>query len=266
MACATSYYKLPQRFSATVALMDTPPMPRELQFSQVFNFRDVGGYQGLDGRPVRWRRLFRSDSLSGLTEADRDQFHSLGIRTVVDLRRPSELAIQGRIPDWEGFTYRHMPPPHRKWTLTPYQEGADVAQYLADRYLDLIEEGASGLAATIGVIAEEEAAPVVVHCVAGKDRTGVVCALTLSLLGVPDEDIATDYARSTANNRRYVEWAQRNGQPDLVFAPWWNSPAPAMLQFLTELRKRYGSAEQYLRQAGLGSAEIDALRHHLLSD
>ena len=158
---------------------------------------------------------------------------------MIDLRRTSELTVQGRIPAWEGFTYHHLPPPHRVWTLTPYQDGEDPARYLADRYLDLIEEGASGLVATLRVIAQEESAPVVVHCVAGKDRTGVVCALTLSLLGVSDDDIATDYARSTANNRRYVEWARRNGQPELVFAPWWHSPAPAMHQFLAGLRQRY---------------------------
>lgn len=241
-------------------------MQREIHFSQVFNFRDVGGYRGLDGRPVRWRRLFRSDALSNLTEADREPFRRLGVRTVIDLRRTSELTVQGRIPAWEGFTYHHLPPPHRVWTLTPYQDGEDPARYLADRYLDLIEEGASGLVATLRVIAQEESAPVVVHCVAGKDRTGVVCALTLSLLGVSDDDIATDYARSTANNRRYVEWARRNGQPELVFAPWWHSPAPAMHQFLAGLRQRYGSAERYLCEAGLDPEEISALRRHLLAD
>ena len=77
-------------------------MQREIRFSQVFNFRDVGGYRGLDGRPVRWRRLFRSDALSNLTEADREPFRRLGVRTVIDLRRTSELTVQGRIPAWRG--------------------------------------------------------------------------------------------------------------------------------------------------------------------
>ena len=107
----------------------------------------------------------------------------------------------------------------------------------------------------------------VVHCVAGKDRTGVVCALTLSLLGVSDDDIATDYARSTANNRRYVEWARRNGQPGAWCSRRGGTPPPRpMHQFLAGLRQRYGSAERYLCEAGLDPEEISALRRHLLAD
>jgi protein-tyrosine phosphatase len=239
-------------------------MQRDFRFSKVFNFRDVGGYPGRDGRTVRWRRLFRSDALSGLADDDRPAFDALGVRTVVDLRRSYELERQGRVPTWNGLAYHNIDPEHREWTLTPYRDGADPIRYLADRYRDMAEEGATGLATAIGVIADEQAAPVVVHCVAGKDRTGVVCALTLSLLGVTDDDIDTDYTRSTEGNRRYVAWARSNGQPDLVMEPWFYSPPGTMALFLSELRKRHGSVERYLTRAGLEPDHIGALRRHLL--
>lgn len=240
-------------------------MRREFRFSRVFNFRDVGGYPGQDGRPVRWRRLFRSDTLSGLGEADQDEFLRLGVRTVVDLRRAAEVAQQGQVPEWDGLVRHSIAPAHREWFHTPYRDGDDPVRYLADRYRDMTDQGAAGLAAAVGVIADEQAAPVVVHCVAGKDRTGVVCALTLSLLGVADADIDADYARSTAGNERYVAWARANGQPDLEMLPWFRSPPGTIALFLAELRQRYGSVERYLTGGGLAPEQIAALRAHLLA-
>lgn len=239
-------------------------MQREFRFSRVFNFRDLGGYPGLDGRTVRWRRLFRSDTLSGLMEVDRESFLALGVRTVVDLRRPYELAEQGRVPDW-GLAYHHIDPNHREWDENPWHEGLDVTRYLVERYLDMVEEGAAGLARALTVLADAESAPAVVHCVAGKDRTGVVCALTLSLLGVSDRDIDADYTRSTKSNERFVAWAQANGHPDMVMLPWYRSPAGTMELFLARLRERYGSVERYAVGAGLDPDAIGALRAHLLS-
>lgn len=240
-------------------------MQREFQFSQVFNFRDVGGYPAAGGRAVRWRRLFRSDSLHGLTDHEREQFFELGIRTVLDLRRPHELEKQGRVPQWDGITHRHLHPEHPEWHHTPYHDGLDPSRYLADRYRDLTERGATQLAAAVSLIADETTAPVVVHCVAGKDRTGVVCALTLSLLGVADDDIDADYTMSSAGNERYVAWMRENGRPEIVMEPWFYSPPGTMKLFLSELRERHGSVEDYLLRAGLGRSEITALREHLLA-
>jgi protein-tyrosine phosphatase len=237
---------------------------RTLSFSVTFNFRDVGGYVGLDGRTVRWRRLFRSDSLHRLGEEDREAFAALGIRTVVDLRRPREVDRDGRVPASHVRDYFHIHPEHAEWAIDGVDK-AGVERWLADRYIELAETGRAGLAKALGVIADADAAPVVVHCVAGKDRTGVVVALALALLGVDDRDIAADYELTTAAAERFTRWL-RESSPDYADLPvqFISSPAEAMRLFLADLRARHGSVEAYALSAGLSVDQVTALRTHLL--
>ncbi len=238
---------------------------RSLPFSVTFNFRDVGGYDGLHGRPVRWRRLFRSDSLHRLDEADREAFAALGVRTVIDLRRPREIDLTGRIPEHHAPTYLHIYPKHAEWDAGSLAEQLDVERWLADRYLDLAGDGQEAIVDALRIIGDEDAAPVVVHCMAGKDRTGVVCAVTLALLGVADIDIAEDYALSEAATARMTRWMV---EADPAFVPlpdqFLAAPAGAMSLFLRDLRARYGSVEGYVRAGGFTEAELSALRAHLL--
>ena len=245
--------------------MDVSPVSRATAFSATFNFRDVGGYTGHDGRRVRRHRLYRSDSLHRIDETDRDAFIALGVRTVVDLRRPHEVARDGRVPDYDGLSYRHIHPEHREWDEVPYDERLSLARWLANRYLDMAETGAAGLGNAVAVVADADAAPVVVHCVAGKDRTGVVCALTLSELGVPDAVIAEDYALSTAASERFTAWIRGQVPASAPIPPaYFASPAEAMMLFLESLRERHGSVRRYLLDAGLSKEQLTALRSHLL--
>lgn len=237
---------------------------RHLPHPLLFNLRDVGGYRTVDGRQVRWRRLLRSDSLHRLAEIE-PQFAELGIRTVIDLRRPREVEQLGRVPAYPGLAYHNIAPEHAEWTDLPYDDTAGHARWLADRYLDLARDGAEGLAEAITLISDPEAAPVVVHCAAGKDRTGVVCGLTLATLGVSDVDIAGDYALSTAASEAFTAWV-RQTLPDHPETPqqMLSSPTEAMHLFLRDLRAEYGSVELYLKDAGVSEAALAALREHLL--
>ncbi|WP_091348598.1 tyrosine-protein phosphatase [Micromonospora rhizosphaerae] len=245
--------------------MDAIETSRRIPFSATFNFRDVGGYPGHDGRTVRWGRLYRSDSLHRIDETDRAAFAALGVRTVIDLRRPTEVERDGRVPAYDGLTYRHIHPEHRDWAEIRYDPAQSLARWLADRYAALAETGTAGLAEAVGLIADSANAPVVVHCVAGKDRTGIVCALTLAVLGVADDDIAADYALSTEASERFSAWlAATTPDGGKLPKPFLASPAEAMTLFLAELRAGYGSVEGYLRHAGVTDAQLAALRDHLL--
>jgi protein-tyrosine phosphatase len=240
---------------------------RNLGFSATYNFRDVGGYTGLDGRTVRWRRLFRADSLHRIDEEDAAAFTALGIRTVIDLRRPFEVEKFGRVHERYGLDYRNLVIEHIDWDEVGHPEGTVHERWLADRYLNFAEDGREGILESLRLIADPAAAPVVVHCMAGKDRTGTICALTLSLLGVADEDIATDYALTTDAMAPLTEYLLKT-DPDAVRGNehMFDSPPAAMQLFLDDLRALHGSVENYVRELGLTDAEITSMRRHLLQD
>jgi protein-tyrosine phosphatase len=238
---------------------------RNLGFSATYNFRDVGGYTGLDGRTVRWRRLFRADALHRLGDADNEAFAQLGVRTVIDLRRPFEVERFGRVPERYGLDYLHLVLKHADWEGIEQPDVARQDRWLADRYLNFAEDGREALLASLRVIADPSRAPVIVHCMAGKDRTGTVCALTLALLGVSDEDIAADYALTTEAMRPLTEYLLKKN-PEVVRGNehMFDSPPDAMRMFLDDLRALHGSVEEYVREIGLTDDEVAAMRGHLL--
>lgn len=247
--------------------MTAEPYPRNLGFTSTYNFRDVGGYAGLDGRTVRWRRLFRADALHRLEGEDWAAFSALGVRTVIDLRRPFEVETFGRVPEADGLDYRNLVLEHVEWKDVPHPDDVVHERWLADRYLNFAEDGHAALAGALSVIADESAAPVVVHCMAGKDRTGVTCALALSLVGVSDEDIAADYALTTTAMQSLVAYLREHNPAAVVGQEhMFDAPAEAMLLFLDDLRARHGSVEQYARDIGLSGEQLASMRKSLLSE
>jgi protein tyrosine/serine phosphatase len=214
---------------------------------------------------VRWRRLFRSDALHRLGAADASAFAELGVRTVIDLRRPLEIERYGRIADRYGLDYRNVVVKHVDWEDIDHPDDVDHERWLADRYLNFAEDGREGLLGALRVIADPALAPVIVHCMAGKDRTGTVCALTLSLLGVSDEDIADDYALTTTAMEPLTRHL-REKNPSVVEGNehMFDSPPGAMRLFLADLRALHGSVEGFVREIGLTDAEIASMRRHLL--
>ena len=136
---------------------------------------------------------------------------------------------------------------------------ADRIAYLSARYGEMAAAGGDGIGTALRLIADAGRAPAVVHCFVGMDRTGIVSALTLSLLGVPDETVAADYALSDAASPALQ--AAHNFGP----FPFPSSPPEAMLGFLSELRDKHDSIEAYVKSIGVSDDHIAAMRAHLLT-
>jgi protein-tyrosine phosphatase len=174
---------------------------RHIQFEHLHNFRDLGGYRTQDGRTVGWGRVYRSDSLAKLRGADWDRFLDLGVRTVIDLRYPWEIAAKGRVPEDDALAYLNLSVEHRPYDQAEIDPEVDPWRYLADRYAEVALDGAEELRRALEVIACGDG-PVVFHCASGKDRTGLLAALVLALVGVAEDDIVADFALTERNGPR----------------------------------------------------------------
>ena len=237
---------------------------RHLQHDLVFNLRDLGGYEGAGGRTVKWRMLFRGD---GVHRLEPEVFTELGIRTVLDLRTHGEIEERGRA---EGeHDWHHLPMLKTIWERSSFTEDMSAERFLADRYLVMLDEGAESLVAILGLLADPDRLPAVFHCAAGKDRTGVVAAVVLALLGVDDDVIAHDYGLSRLGMDRMVEYI-RVTYPDRYDAmsdqpsAFMQAPEAAMRLFLADVEAAYGSLPAYVSSLGVDGSTIDRLRTNLL--
>ncbi len=243
-------------------------LPRLLPIDGCVNFRDLGGYQVADGRRVRWRRLFRADGLNRLSEDDQLLLSGLRLATVIDLRTLDEAEQRGSFPvDALPVAYHSLPLTDVLPSPEELPSWAE-ASFVAARYADLLSGGSAVLKRSIEILAGPGALPAVFHCSAGKDRTGVLSALILAFLGVPDMVIAEDYALSGPAMNELL--ARLKGDyadaTDLVeqFAPAILHAAPeTMVRFLGEVRAEHGSYEALENRLGVGEP-MDQLRRDLL--
>ncbi|RLE22956.1 MAG: hypothetical protein DRJ50_06895 [Actinobacteria bacterium] len=165
------------------------------------NFRDLGGLRTVDGSLVLTGEIYRSGDLSALTDSDLSRLEDLGIRTVVDLRSDGEVDLQpDRLPS--SATYHRLPilPGGAGSTADRFFETFDPADLPPwdDIYRSLIREESETLGSLIRMTSDPHERPLVFHCSAGKDRTGVAAALLLALLGVPWSAVEEDFLRSNA--------------------------------------------------------------------
>jgi protein-tyrosine phosphatase len=231
------------------------------------NFRDLGGYETADGQRVRWRRLFRSDSLSPVTVEDAELLTGeLGLLAVIDLRTSKEVEREGRggLAD-VALHYHHIPlvddvehDPDRPWDNS-----------LHEAYTYMLGKRAGRLSEALETIASEVAEhPTVFHCVAGKDRTGILAALVLGLLGVSDEDIVADYALTGEVMAAMIERFPRRALKSSAGSPYpsaiLRAEADTMRQTLVALADHYGSAAGWAASAAVDEAVITKLREALL--
>jgi protein-tyrosine phosphatase len=237
-------------------------------FDAIANFRDiacVNEHHGGAPPAFELRRglVFRSDSLAYASERDLQTLSGLDIRTVIDLRRHDEAQDAGQVSTQLGAQVITLPAIVNVWTI-PTAVIPNNAQFLADRYLDMLNEGGPSFCAALNTIVQRPGAAVF-HCMAGKDRTGVLAALLLDALGVDDHRIAADYATTEPNMQSLIalmrtrDSKRAEGMQNIPEA-FLLAPYETMRMFLTGMRERFGSANEYFIASGVTAQTVDAWR------
>ena len=228
--------------------MQTPP--RLLPLQGASNFRDLGGYAGQDDRRVRWRRLFRSDHLAGLTAEDHAAVQALGIRRAFDFRGVQESQAQPyAVPGLVRHALSIEPTvaqemlalAQARLPMTPER----MASLMEDLYLRLVDHESARFAQWFGHLLADNA-PQVFHCTAGKDRTGLAAALLLRALGVPQPVVEADYLLTNAHYRRPPSHDSR--VPDEALAVLWSVRPGFLRAALDRIDTRHGGLHAYLEQ------------------
>jgi protein-tyrosine phosphatase len=246
---------------------------RELTWEGCLNVRDLGGHPTRGGGETRYGAIVRADSVRLLTEAGWAALFDYGIRTVLDLRGDHER--EDDPPSDVPVDVVHVPfmeASEREWEeIGPEIEEAsaaapDVPTSTRDVYLIFLERFEANVAAAIRAVACAREGGIVVHCVGGKDRTGLLVAFLLHVAGVETAHIAADYALSEERLRpRHEAWfAAADTEEELErLRRIAQTPAASMVGVFAGLERRHGSVEGYLRSAGVTDEELTLVAERL---
>jgi protein tyrosine/serine phosphatase len=242
-----------------------------LAWEGCLNVRDLGGLPTEDGRRTRLGGVVRADNIRKLSDDGWRALAEHGVQRIVDLRFPEELAEdQPRDVDidvvhvsvlGEGFD------PDYVKELDAHLAANDVADHYAWSYVEFLERHRDRFGRAFAAVADAQGT-VVVHCMGGKDRTGIVSALLLRLAGVSHDAIGEDYAVTAANLEPSTsQWIPKIAD-EAERAKWEklrDTPAGAMIRVVQEIEHRYGDVASYLRAAGLSDEQVDRLRERLVA-
>ena len=235
----------------------TPATDRRLAWEACVNVRDLGGLRCGDGA-IRTRRLVRGSAFGSLSDLGRAAVRAHGIRTVIDLRGDDEVAALPS-PYAEGARYTRVPVSSLR--MMALHESAHAGTLTEE--LRTVAVPGGGLADAVAAVAHAEPC-VLVHCVAGRDRTGFVIATVLAAIGVPDEDVIADYVASDEELREeYVRF--KAAHPDVAARvdEGVAKRAWVMAETLAAMRSGFGGAASYLAFAGVPAGHLATIRTKL---
>ena len=247
---------------------DPTALDRSICFEVVFNVRDLGGIPTAEGRRVRPGHVFRADGVQRLSGDDLDRARDLALTTVIDLRTPGEIERGGRFPvEHYPVDWHHLPIIERMWSDDDLVPTAGAVAFLRDRYVEMLDSGAASLRRIVELVAG--GTPALFHCAAGKDRTGVVAAVLLGLVGVARDEIAADYHATAGAMAAFVDWlttAHPEAMDAMTSQPpeYLEAPMEAMHGFLDHVDDRYGSMEGLAEGLGVADDTLADLRRTLL--
>jgi len=238
---------------------------RHLDLAGTYNLRDTGGYRTLDGRTTRWRTFLRSDSLHRVPPMVQTTLLNYGVRTVIDLRRSDELHIAPNVFASSSEVVYH----HVSLLVDSLPDRKVAPRSLPDVYCMILEQRQDQLRQTLATLAAPEGFPAIVHCTAGKDRTGLIVALLLGLVGVPAATIIEDYALSSQYLvGTYLEEARQRAAHNGIPWEWYQHmvicPPEFMHTTLQYIDERHGGIVAYVQSIGLSQEQCERLRHALV--
>lgn len=249
----------------------SPKLRTDLARDGIFNVRDLGGLTTSSGQRIVPGRVLRADALQRVN-GSAEELKEFGLVRVVDLRAESERELSG-VMNVAGIDVVHEPllDPTFAWVN---KDEVLAAELLVVRYREILENFGSRLIGTLNTVADvvvsEPRGAVAFHCAVGKDRTGLVAALLLSMLGADPETIVADYTRSSSVTAIQLQWLWSFGylrdevtDEDLTIGLWSARPE-TMRSTLEWLNREFGSANSYALDNGLDRSVIDELRRHLL--
>jgi protein-tyrosine phosphatase len=243
---------------------------RALQWDGCLNVRDLGGLPTEIGGRTRRGVILRADSIRKLTDAGWDALHDYGVTRIVDLRAHTELAQDppreldidlvhvSVLPDFDSEHWAEFD------AISDAAPDAPSAHRAV--YLEFLKRFPGNFATAVEAIATGPDGAVVIHCVGGKDRTGLVSALVLRLAQVSRDEIGADYAQSEANLRSELsEWIEQAPTEEERRQRERRSqtPAAAMVGVLEELERLHGSVESYLLAGGASAESLRRIRQRL---
>lgn len=248
-------------------MSDSPA--RHLNLAGASNFRDLGGYPTSDGRIVRWRQIFRSNHLGHLTDDDISVMRGLGVRSAFDFRGTEERAAA--LCGMPEIAVHSLPvEPTVVAALRAIAAGGTplstdhAVEVMRDSYRSYVQKNTQHFR-TLFVHLLEDRAPLVIHCTAGKDRTGFACALVLHTLGVSGDTISEDYLLTNRFYRR--DPSSSSDLSDDVRQVLGSVRESFLAAAFETIDADYGDLETYLRDGlGLGSAERKSLKARYLQD
>jgi protein tyrosine/serine phosphatase len=242
---------------------------RWLELDGAVNVRDLGGLQTEDGRTTKHGVVLRSDNLQGLSDKDVRRLGELGVRTIVDLRTPTEVESTGPGPlVAEGIRHVNLDliPSWGAERAVPHEqrEHGDLSHF----YMGYLDDAPDAIVEALRVIADPTSGGTVVHCAAGKDRTGVVCAFALLVAGVPREDVVADYALTGERIEAiYERLAGSEVYADDIKARVLDDirPHPLSMRHFFDRLDEIGGPQAWLTEHGFGPEEQAALRARLVA-
>jgi protein-tyrosine phosphatase len=251
---------------------------RTLGLKTAVNLRDIGGYPTADGRHVKWGQVYRSGTLNELSTEDVSVLAKLGLTAICDLRSAEEVAASPEDAGRFGAQYHYLPVQINRNSIRQLQamlfQPSSLNEIMRASYNDvMLESNAELIGNILRQMTDESALPILFHCTAGKDRTGVIAAVLLATLGVPDDIIAADYALSNKFYHRFREYmsvmvlkkVRWFGVSLDALHPFMVADGSMMSDMLVNLRQKYGTIDTYLTtRAGLTAGEVAQLRQNLI--